>query len=335
MDKEIAASAIAVILSCTQDDRQPWGRGSCSALTHFRTFALLFLLLSGCADAARETRVVEAADSVVVVDDAGRRVVLPRPARRVVSLLPAGTETLIALGAGEWVVGKTRYDTHPAVADLPSVGGGLDPSLEALVALRPDLVVAFETVSGSKVRSRLEALGVPVFAMRTQDTTDVFRNFQRLGHLVGRDAAADSLSTALRAELAAVQRAVEGLDRPSVFYIVSLDPPMTAGPATFPIELLGVAGGETIFPKTSTLWPQISVEAVVARDPDIIMLPVSAGPTLSLERLRREPGWRDLRAVREGRVRVVSADLLNRPGPTMGEAAWLMARVLHPGMSSP
>lgn len=310
-------------------------RGGCSALTHLRTYALHFLLLCGCADAEVGRTAVEAADSVVVVDDAGRTVALSQPARRVVSLLPAGTETLIALGAGEWVVGKTRYDTHPAVADLPSVGGGLDPSLEALVALKPDLVIAFETVAGSRIRSRLEALGIPVFAMRTQDTTDVYRNFQRLGHLVGRDAVANSLAGELRSELEAVRAAVEGLDRPSVFYVVSLDPPMTAGPNTFPIQLLGVAGGETIFPGTSTLWPQISVETVVARDPDVIMLPVSDDPTLSLERLRREPGWRELRAVREGRVRVVSADLLNRPGPGMGEAAWVMAEALHPEIARP
>src|SRR5690606_7153648 len=106
----------------------------------------------------------DARDSVSAIDDVGRAVRLEQPARRVISLVPAGTETLFALGAGDRVVGRTRYDVDDAVAHLPSVGGGLDPSLEAIVALAPDLVVAFETASESRIRPRIESLGIPVFA---------------------------------------------------------------------------------------------------------------------------------------------------------------------------
>src|SRR5690606_20328901 len=112
---------------------------------------------------------------------------LAEPARRVISLLPAGTEMLFALGAGETVVGRTRYDVDPHLAHLTSVGGGLDPSLESRVALEPDLVIAFESAGGSGIRPKIERLGIPVFAIRTQDTTDIYRNIERLGTLVGRD----------------------------------------------------------------------------------------------------------------------------------------------------
>lgn len=294
--------------------------------------ALLVLLVS-CRDTAPVERAARTPgnSAVSATDDAGRTVRLPQPARRVVSLLPAGTETLFALGAGDRVVGRTRYDTDPEAAHLPSVGGGLDPSLEALVALRPDLVVAWATAGGSEPRERLEELGIPVFAIATQDTADVFANIQRLGHLVGRDAAADSLARAIHAQLHTVRTSAGPGERPSVLYVASIDPPIVAGPGTFIAELIGVAGGELVNTGTSAevYWPPLSLEALVRTQPDIIMLPVGEAPASSLERLRREPGWRDLEAVRESRVAPVPMDLMNRPGPRIGETAALMREALR------
>jgi iron complex transport system substrate-binding protein len=270
------------------------------------------------------------ADSVAATDDAGRVVRLARPARRVVSLLPAGTETLFALGAGDRVVGRTRYDVDPRVARLPSVGGGLDPSLEALLALKPDMVVAFETASSSRVRPRLEALGIPVYAIQTQDTADVYRNIRVLGHLVGRDAAAESLQRSIRAQLDSVRASVPPGPRPRVLYVASVDPPMMAGARTYIAELLDVAGAAPVemAGTDGAYWPQISLESLVRRQPDVVMLPVGEDPTASVARLRAEPGWRDLRAVREGRVAVVDANLMNRPGPRIGETARRMREAL-------
>ncbi|MDQ3309293.1 MAG: cobalamin-binding protein [Gemmatimonadota bacterium] len=299
----------------------------------FRIIAAVccFLAATGCSESPARTEVSGAGDSAVAAtDDSGREVRLPRPARRVVSLLPAGTETLIALGAGARIVGRTRYDDLPEVAHLPSVGGGLDPSLEALVALRPDLVLAFETAGGSRIRGRLEELGIPVFTIAPQDTSDIFRNLQRLGHLVGRDGAADSIARQVRAELEAVRTSVRGQQQPTVFYVVGIDPPMTAGPQTFITQLIGVAGGRTAFPDVQALWPQISLEEILHRQPDIVLLPVGKDSAASLARLRGEPGWRELRAVREGRIAAVPADLMNRPGPRIGEATRLLRDALHP-----
>jgi iron complex transport system substrate-binding protein len=296
-------------------------------------FALVVLAAACDAAPARRGPAGSAAgstDSVVATDDAGRVVRLARPARRVVSLLPAGTETLFALGAGDRVVGRTRYDVDPRVARLPSVGGGLDPSLEALLALKPDLVVAFETASSSKVRPRLEALGISVYAIQTQDTADVYRNVRALGHLVGRDAAADSLQRSIRAQLDSVRASVPRGPRPRVLYVASVDPPMMAGARTYIAELLGVAGAAPVETAGAdgAYWPQISLESLVHRQPDVVMLPVGEDPTASVARLRAEPGWRDLRAVREGRVAVVDADLMNRPGPRIGETARRMREAL-------
>lgn len=292
--------------------------------------ALLFLpSLAACDSPA--PRPEPAGGGIVVVDDAGREVRLPRPARRVVSLLPAGTETFLALGVGDRVVGRTRYDVDPRVAHLPSVGGGLDPSLEALVALRPELVVAFETAGGSRVRARLEELGVPVFGIQTQDTADVYRNIAVLGRLVGREAAADSLTRDIRARLGAIAAESAAGRRPRVLYVASVDPPHVAGAATFIAELIGVAGGEplTELGGEGAFWPQVSLEAIVREDPDVVMLPIGEDPTASVERLRTEPGWRELAAVREGRVATVPADLVNRPGPAIAETARVMREALR------
>jgi iron complex transport system substrate-binding protein len=266
--------------------------------------------------------------AVSAVDDAGRTIRLPRPAGRVVSLLPAGTETLAALGAADVLVGRTRYDTGAEFAHLPSVGGGLDPSLEALVALRPDLVVAWEPAGGeSRLRSRLEELGIPVFAIQTRDTADVYANIANLGRLVGRDRAAAGLGERIRAGLDSVRSTITPGARPRVLFVVSVDPPMTAGLHNFIAELIEVAGGAPldIAGTAPGLSPQVSLEEVIRRDPDVVLLPVGRDASMNAERLAREPGWRELRAIREGRIVEVPADLVNRPGPRLAE----MARVLR------
>lgn len=293
---------------------------------------LLALALAACGDAAPSPRAVSAApaDSAVsLVDDAGRAVTLPRPAGRVVSLIPSATETLFALGAGAQVVGRTDFDKGPAVAHLPSVGGGLDPSLESLVALRPDVVIGWAEEKSPKIRERLAELGIPLFTIQTTDTTDLFRTVGNLGRLTGHTRAADSLSASLRGELNAVRASVAGLPRPSVFYIVWYDPPMTAGPRTFVSQIVEVAGGRTVFPDVQGDWPTISVEELVRRQPDVVVLPVGEMKG-RLEELRGMPGWSELRALREGRVAQLPADLLNRPGPHLGEAARALRDALHP-----
>ena len=268
-------------------------------------------------------------EPVSATDDAGQRVNLPRPASRVISLVPSGTETVIALGGLEMVVGRTRYDTDPMLAAIPEVGGGLDPSLEAIVALHPDLVLMWEGEGQSPLRGQLAGAGIPTFALQTMDTADVFSSIQRLGHLLGRDAAAESIATAIRSQLDSISRSVASLPTPQVLYAVGVTPPMTAGEHTFVIELLGVAGGRSIFADLEDGWPTISLEEIVRRDPEVVLLPVSADPATRLSTLHGTAGWRDLPAVRAGHVVTVDADLVNRPGPRLGEAAAALARAIH------
>ncbi|HEX2095624.1 MAG TPA: helical backbone metal receptor [Longimicrobiaceae bacterium] len=292
---------------------------------------MLLALLAGCGGDAPRAAVPAAADSAVTVtDDAGRTVRLPRPARRVVSLLPAGTDALFALGAGDRVVGRTRYDELPQVQRLPSVGGGLDPSLEVLASLRPDLVLAFETAGGSRLRPRIEALGIPVYAILPEDTASILRMVRNLGHLVGRGAAADSLARGIRARIARVRAEAGGGEPLTALYVASVDPPIVAGPDTYIAELVGVAGGRLVgIPQGGARWPQISLEELVRLQPDVLVLPVGHDPGSNVENLRRATGWRELGAVREGRIATVPAGLMNRPGPSIGEAAEVLRRAIR------
>lgn len=298
---------------------------------------LLVAWLAACGDGAAARRGdapaaqrAERDSGIRLVDDGGREVRLAAPARRVISLIPSATETVIALGAAGRVVGRTRYDVAPEVAAAPSVGGGLDPSVEAIVALRPDLVLAWEHDKRGAVREKLAALGVPVFSLRTEDTTDVFRNVANVGRLLGRDSAAARLAATVRGQLDAVRRSVAGLPPVDVLYVVYNDPPMTAGPNTFIAQLVGVAGGRTIFPDARQLWPTVAMEEIVRRDPDLLIVPQGEFRSNALAVMRQRAGWRELRAVRAGRVAAVDANLTSRPGPHIGEAARALRAAIHP-----
>jgi iron complex transport system substrate-binding protein len=289
------------------------------------------LLLAALAAACTAPPAPEAGgDAVAAVDHAGETVRLDRPARRIVSLVPSVTEALVAIGAGDRLVARTDYDTAPGVEALPSLGGGLDPSLEALVALRPDLVIGWDAAGASPLRPRLAALGIPFFRVVLTDTADVYRTLASIGTLAGREAAADSVADAVRAEIEAVRASVAGLPPRTVFFLVSDDPPMTAGPGTFLVQLIEAAGGRSIFADHPADWPQVSLEEVVRRDPEVVLVPTWNGGGDRVRTLSRRGGWREVAAFREGRARAVPADDVNRPGPGMGRTARILRDAIHP-----
>lgn len=273
---------------------------------------------------------------MVAEDKGGHTVRLDAPAARVIAVLPSVNELLIAMGAELLIVARTDYDTHPAIADLPSIGGGLDPSIEALISLRPDLFVAWGGRAHDRMRERLEASGIATFGVGTQDTADVFQSIRALGTLTGFDREADSLHSAISAEFAEVAESVSGMTRPTVLYALSVDPPMTTSAGTFVSELIGVAGGINLFDDLANDFPSVGLEEIVRRNPDFILLPTG---TLSeaqrLERLRSTAGWRDLSAVREGRIITVPSSILDRPGPRMGEVARIIRDGLHGPLAAP
>jgi len=269
------------------------------------------------------------AGDVGVEDGSGREVRLEAPAERVISLIPAVTDVLVAMGAADRLVARTDHDIDPRIADLPSVGGGLTPSLEWLAARRPDLVVAWPDATSRSVVARLEAVGVPVYAAPSETVADALAVTRDMGTLLGMQAAADSLAAALDSGLDRMSASVVGHSAPEVLYLIGLDPLTAAGPGTFVDELVRVAGGRNVLRDLDMRWPQLALEEVLRRDPDVIVVARAPQEPGLLESLRDTPGWRDLTAVRTGRVHQVDANRFNRPGPGMVAAAARLAELFH------
>ncbi len=297
--------------------------------------ALSIVLALACArDRTAQSPPTRTANAPIeLTDDAGHSVWLEHPARRIVSLVPSATETLIAIGARGDLVGRTRYDTSSGIAALPSVGGGVDASVEAIINLRPDLVVAWQSDARQVVRERLVALGIPVFVIKTEDTTDIFRGIASLGRMTATDSAATAVATSVRDDLEAVRRAAAGRPMPTVLYVGYEDPPMTAGPRTFIGQLIALAGGRSVITDSSQRWPNISIEEIVHRDPDILIVPVGDTTRNPIAGLRDRVGWRSLRAVRLGHVVSVPADLVNRPSPSIAQSARVLLSAIHPELA--
>ena len=261
------------------------------------------------------------------------------PRTRIVSLIPAVTETLVAIGAADRLVARTRYDENPLLADLPSVGGGIDPSLEFLARLKPDLVVLWASgASGVLLEDRLDGIGLDWYAAAIRTVDDFRRHTRNLGRLVGLAAAADSVIARVERDFGAAVRSWSGRDPVEVVYVVQQEPPMTVGPGTFLDSVLGAAGAVNAFSDIVGSWPLVSMEEVVRRDPDHVIVPVQGYGTPevrpghrdpSIERLAARAGWAAVAAVRAGRVISVDGSLFGRPGPRMGEAALYLAYRLH------
>jgi iron complex transport system substrate-binding protein len=268
-------------------------------------------------------------ESIAVLDHADRTVQLDSAARRIVSLMPAVTDMVLALGAQDRLIARTDFDVDPRIANLPSTGNALTPSLEWLTALKPDLVITWPDQPTRPVVSRLSELGIPVYAAITESIADVTRTTRDLGMLLGLEARADSMVRSLEADFAAIGAAIASRPDVSVVYLLSLEPPMAAGPGTYINELIELAGGRNVYADVKTLWPQISLEELLRRNPAAIVIAREQGSD-PLGRMRQLPVWRNLDAVRNARVLVADPNLFNRPGPGLPDAARRLAKFLHP-----
>ena len=274
-------------------------------------------------------------DDGAIVDDLGRTVTVDAPPSRIVALVPSVTDLIVALGESDRLVARTRYDTDPRLAALPAVGGGLDPNIEAIVGLRPDLVIAWPGADQPFI-GQLEAAGIAVYGAGSQSLEDQERHTRQIGRLLGVERRADSLLAHIDSSFAALATALAGVSVVSALYVAWHDPPMTTGPGTFVDSIVTVAGGRNVFDDATTDWPQVNMEEIVSRDPDVLIVPVpSTSDSGAIAWVHQTPGWRDLRAVRTGRVLLVDSELFSRPGPRIIDAARQLAELLHPGVTGP
>ncbi len=254
------------------------------------------------------------------VDDARDTVRLQAPARRVVSLIPAATELLFAIGAGPSVVGRTQYcDYPPAAQAVANLGDGIKPSIEAVLAQRPDLVVLYNSGQNAAVAGRLRELGIPHLRINTDALSDVPRVSRLLGLLTGHSRGADSVIAVFDTALAHATNTPTAR-RPKVLLLVWEQPPMTIGRGSFLSELIERAGGENLFADVTTSSGVVSIEAVATRNPDLI-LATTEGPAAFASR----PEWQVVPAVRRRRFLRVSGSEFNRPSPRAPSAIRALA----------
>ncbi|RST46115.1 ABC transporter substrate-binding protein [Variovorax sp. DXTD-1] len=264
-----------------------------------------------------------AAHALEVTDERGVTVTLPQPPQRIVTLLPSLTEGVCALGACSRLVGVDNYSNSPsAVRALPQLGGGLDPNVEAIVALRPDAVLLAKS---SRVTQRLEALGLKVVVLEPKSHADVRRVLGKLDQVLG-SREAPNVWRVIDASVSAAAQSLPDRAKGLRVYFEVNSAPFAAGESSFIGETLTRLGAKNIVPAALGPFPKLNPEYVVRANPDLIMVSVR-----SAQGLEQRPGWGGIRAVREGRICRFSADesdVLVRPGPRMDEAARLMARCL-------
>jgi ABC-type Fe3+-hydroxamate transport system substrate-binding protein len=277
-----------------------------------RCASRLAILIALASCRAPQTRSEPA--TITATDDLGRAVTLRGPARRIVSLVPATTELLYAIGAGDAVVGRTQWCDYPdSVLRVPSVGDGIGPNLELVIARRPDLVLLYAGANAAAVIEPLGRLRIPVMSLGTDRLSDVPRLARLLGHVTGHDRAADSVARTFERELADAEAPARNAR--SAFLLVWDQPPMTVGSGSFLTELMARAGLRNIFADVRASSAVISIEGVVARNPDIILTLGIASP-----RIAGRPEWAVVPAVREGRFVHAEGSEFSHPGPRSPQA---------------
>lgn len=263
------------------------------------------------------------AHALQLVDDRGVTVTITQPPKRIVSLLPSLTETVCELGQCGLLVGVDRYSNYPeSVRKLPKVGGGIDPSIEAIVALKPDLVLLAVSTQGSE---RLQALGLKVMALEPKTHADVKRVLGQLGQVLGVTHAM-GVWQGIEAELQTLAASLPASVKTTRVYFEVNRAPYAAGEASFIGETLKRLGAQNIVPASLGPFPLLNPEFVVRADPDVIMV-----GDINYAGMQDRPGWDRLRAITHQRVCIFTpaeADRLVRPGPRMADGARLMAQCL-------
>lgn len=277
------------------------------------------------------SRQQQTVSSVRVTDETGRTVEMPQMAQRIVSLAPNLTETLFALGLGERVVGDTDFCDYPAEArGKPHVGGPLNPNLEAIAALHPDLVLATRAINRQDTVRSLEQLRIPVYATDPRNVEQVLASTARLGELLGASDHGKTVAADLRRRLNDLATRLAGSMAANVFFVVWQDPLISVGRSTFLADALLRAGARSVIDAGQD-WPNINLEEVVRLRPEYLIYPSDDQGQIrhEIDELRGRPGWRDLEAVRRDRIVVVS-EAISHPSPRLVDAIEQLARVLHP-----
>jgi len=291
---------------------------------------MILTVLTACASRPTTAPTAASAASITVTDDAGRAVTLKSLPTRIVSLAPSNTEVVYALGLGDLLVGDTEYcDYPPEAKSKTKIGGFANIDLEKVVGLNPDLVLA-TNIHAKTVVPELEKRGITVVVVEPKNVDDVLAKITFVGKLTGASENAAKLTAQLKSRIDAVTTKVAmAKTKPRVFY--EIDKSLyTPGPGSFINDMIVKAGGANIAADAKGSYAQLSPEAIVARDPQVVLLgDMNFGE--SPESVKARPGWSNISAVKSGRiVPIPDENVIARPGPRIIEGLEMLARALYP-----
>jgi iron complex transport system substrate-binding protein len=271
--------------------------------------------------------------AVVVPDEIGRRVNVSPSPQRIVSLAPGITETLYLLGLKDKIVGVTTFCNWPADAlKKTRIGGFTNPSVEKIMSLKPDLIIATADGNRKDIVQQLERLGLTVYVINPSDTEKILTSILRIGAVTGRQEIAKKMVAGLRARLKRVEAYTAGRPKPRVFFQIGLEPLITAGGKTLVGEAIVHAGGVNIAAQDTARYPRYSAEGVLAGAPDVILF---APMAQDREFVAVKNFWRrfpEIPAVKNKRIYPINTDLISRASPRLFDAIEEIARLLHPGI---
>ncbi len=264
----------------------------------------------------------------VAKDETARMVDLPDHPHRIICLVPSITDSVFSIGAGADVVAISDYTKYPAEAlSRPSVGSIMSPSMETILSLHPDLILGMPHANEQASLEELEHLGIPVYLVDPHGINGILHSIVSLGVATDHEREAQAEVAHLQRRIAAIRSRVAGKGVVKVFAPISYDPPITIGKGAFITEIIAAAGGESITDDINQEWPHISMEAVVARSPEALLL--VRGGRISVDTLKTLPGWNELPAVRMSRVYFVDKRV-EFPSPVAIDALEDLARQFHP-----
>ena len=278
--------------------------------------------------------------NLTLVDDRGYVLNLTTYPNRIVSLAPSNTEILFAVGAGDKVVGVTDYCNYPynfsawiEAGNFSSVGDYWAPNIEAIVSLKPDLVLA--AFAQEEVVNTLRGMGYKVLVLDPDNIDDILKDIVLVGRATDRNIEAAILVNNLRRRIdAVVSKVADAASTPKVYYEVWYDPLWSVGSESWEPEVIEKAGGINIFTDQSLEYFETSSEVVIERSPDIVIFPLGhgGGPRFwgSFDEVKERPGWNAISAVQHDRLYTIDADIISRPGPRIVDALETLAEIIHP-----
>jgi len=271
------------------------------------------------------------APAAIFTDEAGRTVEVDRAPQRIVSVAPNVTEILFALGLENRLVGVSTYCQYPPEArKKEKIGGYINPSLEKIVALRPDLVIGIAEGDLRTFVDKLAGLKIPVYIANPRDALEVTASIRGIGEVTFAPDPAREIVRSMEERIRRIREKVQGLGRPRVLHILDFNPLISAGKGTFVDDLIRLGGGRNVAEAAMGKYPRFSMEEVLVQDPEVILLASMKSQDPMVKQRRWWERWKTITAVKEGRIYVLDSDLIHRPSPRIVEGLEQVARAIHP-----